>query len=79
MARTATPSTRKLSDTQRALLPQCRRNDLGALAVHAAAAEKLVVAQERRTAVLAAAGVTYITVFEKDFEAMTAIVDLLKG
>jgi hypothetical protein len=55
MARSATPSTGKLSDTQRALLRQRHRDDLAALAVHAAAVERLAAEQERRAAALAAA------------------------
>ena len=53
MARSATPSTRKLSEAQRALLRQRHRDDLAALAVHAAAAEHLAAEQARRAAVLA--------------------------
>jgi hypothetical protein len=55
MSRSVTPSTRKLSDSQRALLRQRHRDDLAALAVHAAAAENLAAAQEHRAAALAAA------------------------
>ena len=55
MSRSVTPSTRKLSDSQRALLRQRHRDDLAALAVHAAAAENLAVAQEHRATALAAA------------------------
>lgn len=55
MARSAAPSTRKLSDAQRALLRQRHRDDLAALAVHTAAVEHLAEEQERRAALLAAA------------------------
>ena len=55
MARSVTPSTRRLSDAQRALLRQRHRDDLAALAAHAAAAEHLAAEQGRRAAALAAA------------------------
>jgi len=58
MARSITPSTRKLSEEQRTLLRRRHRDDLAALAVHAAAAEHLAAAQARRAAVLVAADQT---------------------
>ncbi|MHB1534144.1 MAG: hypothetical protein ACYC1D_05940 [Acidimicrobiales bacterium] len=55
MARSVTPSTRKLSEDPRALLRQRHRDDLAALAVHTEAAEHLAAEQARRAAVLATA------------------------
>lgn len=74
MARSVTPSTRKLSDAQRALLRQRHRDDLAALAVHAAAVEHLAAEQERRAAALAAADQTVKAASADLFAATGALV-----
>jgi CRP-like cAMP-binding protein len=74
MARSVTPSTRKLSDAQRALLRQRHRDDLAALAVHAAAAEQLAAAQVRRAAAVAAADQTVKEASADLFAATRALV-----
>jgi len=74
MARSVTPSTRKLSDAQRALLRQRHREDLAALAVHAAAAEQLAAEQVRRAAAVAAADQTVKEASADLFAATRALV-----
>ncbi len=74
MARSVTPSTRKLSDAQRALLRQRHRDDLVALAVHAAAAEQLAAEQARRAAAVAVADQTVKEASADLFAATNALV-----
>jgi len=74
MARSVTPSTRKLSEVQRALLRQRHRDDLAALAVHSAAAEQLAAEQERRAAAVAAADQTVKEASADLFAATRALV-----
>ncbi len=74
MARGVSTSTRKLSDTQRALLRQRHLDDYAALAVHAAAAERLAAEQARRAALLAAADIAVGEASAELFAATRALV-----
>jgi len=74
MARSVTPSTRKLSEDQRTLLRRRHRDDLAALAVHAAAAEHLAAEQARRAATLVAVDQTVQEASDDLFAATRSLV-----